>query len=290
MDDATNFGMYGRSPLVSSAEKGWPELRVERFQLDATELPAHFHPHHLIVLHQGDQPVYVQRQNGHQLEEARFRAGDMGLYPAGEYGPSSWNGPVDTIHLQIDVQLLEERAREGLNLTHFALEDRFQFDDGMITQLGLQLLMVAGSTHSVGRLYTESLINTLSYHLIEHHATYQRRIAQPAGVLPVAVIARIDTYIEAFSEAPITLEAMAGLANLSVFHFARCFRLTTGLSPYQYVLAWKIKRACAMLRADKMPITTIIDLLGFGSSSHFSTAFKRAVGQTPREFQRSHLR
>ena len=100
------------------------------------------------------------------------------------------------------------------------------------------------------------------------------------------MLSRIDAYLEACCEQTITLEALAGLANLSVFHFARRFKLTTGLSPYQYVISWKIKRARQLLRVGDKPIADISDELGFASPTHFSAAFKRAVGQSPREFQR----
>jgi AraC family transcriptional regulator len=99
-------------------------------------------------------------------------------------------------------------------------------------------------------------------------------------------LARIDSYLEASAEQPITLAALADLANLSVFHFARRFKLTTGRSPYQYVIDWKIRRARQLLRAGELPVAAISDALGFASPAHFSAAFKRAVGQSPREFQR----
>jgi AraC family transcriptional regulator len=279
--------LYDRPPLVSSAALAWPGLRVERYQLEAMELPAHFHEHHLLIVHQGNQAVGSRRRSGSREEEDLFHFGDAGLYPGGEYGPLAWNGPADVIHLHMDDQVLENRARQGMDLTHFALHDRFRFEDGMVTQLGRQLLAAAGSEHALGQLYIESLANTLSYHLIEHHATHERRIGGTGARLPAPVLARIDAYLEASAEQAITLEVLAGLANLSVFHFARRFKQTTGQSPYQYVLAWKIRRARQLLRAGELPVANISDALGFASPTHFSAAFKRAVGLSPREFQRS---
>lgn len=281
-----NAEIYGRPALVSSAVNAWPGLRVEHYQLEAMALPAHFHPHHLLILHQAEKPVHSRRQSGSREETALFGAGDAGLYPGGEYGLSSWDGPTDTIHLHLDVQWLETQARQSLDLTHFTLRDRFRFEDEMLTQLGRQLLAAAGGQHTLGQLYVESLANTLSYHLIEHHASFQRRITGTSTRLPTLVLARIDAYLEAFAHQAITLDALAGLANLSVFHFARRFKQTIGLSPYQYVLSWKIRRARQLLRTDDLPIAVISDLLGFASPAHFSAVFKRVVGQSPREFQR----
>jgi AraC family transcriptional regulator len=281
-----NSEMYGQPAVTSSAAQAWPGLRVERYQLEAMAMPAHFHEHHLLLLHQGSQAVRSRRRTGSQVEEAEFCSGDAGLYPGGEYGPLSWDGPSDIIHLHLDAPLLEARARQSLDLTHFALRDRFRFEDGLLSQLGRQLLVAAGPEHTLGQLYVESLATALTYHLIEHHATYERRISGTEGHLPAAVLARLDAYLEASCEQLITLEQLAGLANLSVFHFARRFKQTTGRAPYQYVLEWKIRRAQQLLRAGELPIAAVGDALGFASPTHFSAAFKRAVGQSPREFQR----
>ena len=285
MNDIPNDKMYGRPPLETSAMNAWQGVRVERYTLDAMELPAHVHDQHLLIIHQGAKPVLSRRQNGSHLETTLFGNGDVGLYPSGEYGVSSWDGPTDTIHLHLDAHLLETRARQSLDLTHFALRDQFQFEDGLLTQLGRQLLAAASSQHTLGQLYVESLTNMLGYHLIEHHASFERRISGTSIRLAESILARIDAYIDAFAQQTITLDALAGLANLSVFHFARRFKHTTGLSPYQYVLRWKIQHAQQLLRAGDLPMAAIGDLLGFASPAHFSAVFKRIVGKTPRAFQ-----
>ncbi len=276
--------LYAHPALVTSEAQAWSGLRVERYQLPAMELPAHYHQHHLLLLHQPTAPVTTRRQQGSRVEEAVFRTGDVGLYPGGEYGSVAWNGPTDTIHLYLDDQHLEKLARRGLDLTHFGLHDRFRFEDPLLDQLGRQLLGAVGTQHDLGLLYVESLTAALSYHLITHHATYERRVAT-APRLPAAVLARIDAYLEAYADGPITLESLADLANLSVFHFARRFKQTLGVPPYQYVLGWKIRRAQQLLRLGNAPVAAISDALGFATPAHFSAAFKRAVGQSPREYQ-----
>ncbi|MBC3784177.1 helix-turn-helix transcriptional regulator [Spirosoma utsteinense] len=249
-------------------------------------LPAHVHQKHLLLIHQGALPVVANRQTGHRREVDQFRRGDVGLYPSGEYGPFSWDGSVDLIHVHLDAQELETRARRDLDLTHFALRERFRSEDGLLAQLGQQLIGTLSQASSLGHLYVESLANTLSYHLIEHHATWKRRLAQnPGARLSGAVLARIDNYLEASAEQLVSVERLAGLANLSVFHFARLFKQTTGYSPYQYVLKWKIQRAQSLLRTEELPVVLVSDVLGFTSPAHFSATFKRIVGVSPRVFQ-----
>ncbi|UOQ52344.1 helix-turn-helix transcriptional regulator [Hymenobacter cellulosivorans] len=281
--------LYNHPALTSSAALPWPGVRVEHYQMEAMSLPAHAHEQHLLLVHQGQQPVVASRQTGRRVEADQFRAGDVGLYPGGEYGPFAWDGAVDIIQVHLDAQVLETRARRDLDLAHFALHERFRCEDGLLAQVAAQLLAATNRAHTLGQLYAESLATTLSYHLIEHHATFERRLAsaEAGGQLPAVVLARLDAYLEASAEQPITLEALAGLANLSVFHFSRRFKRTTGRSPYQYVLDWKIRRARTLLRAGELPVAAIGDALGFASPAHFAAAFKRAVGQSPRAYQQS---
>ncbi|GAB3494119.1 AraC family transcriptional regulator [Spirosoma knui] len=278
--------MYPRPALVTSEALAWRGVRVEHHQSAAMELPAHYHEQHLLLLYQADNPVFVRQQQGSQLQQGLFQAGSVGLYPGGDYGKVVWNGPTDTIHLFVDDQYLEHLARQHMDLTRFNLCYRFQFNDPFLSQLGRQLLNAVGTYHALGLLYVESLTSALCYHLIEHYAQYEQRI-QDGHRLSNTVLARIDTYLEGRADQSIRLETLAGLANLSVFHFARLFKRTTGVSPYQYVIRWKIQRACELLRTDQDSITSISDTLGIASPAHFSAAFKRTLGMNPREFQRA---
>lgn len=272
-------------PLISSAALAWQGVRVEQYQLGIGELPAHYHAHHLLILYQGPTPLVIRRHRATGFEETVHHLGDLGLYPGGEYGTVTWNAPSENIYLTVDDQYLARIAQQGLDLARFALRERLLFHDPLLNQLSRQLLAAVENQHALGLLYIESLINALCHQLIAYHATYERRIAAE-GRLTGPVLARIEAYLEAHTEAPVTLEILAGLANLSVFHFARLFKHTTGVSPYQYVLNWKIKRAQQLLRGGNAPVAAISDTLGFASPASFSTAFKRAVGRSPQEFQR----
>lgn len=136
--------------------------------------------------------------------------------------------------------------------------------------------------HALGQFYTELLATALCYHLIAHHTMFERRLAVDAGarLLP-AVLARLDTYLEAYAELAVTLEVLVGLANLSIFHFARRSKYTTSRSPYKYVPDWKIQWARVLLWAGELPVATIGAALVFFSPAHFAAASKRAVGQAP---------
>lgn len=272
--------------LVSSAALPWQGIRVEHVRLPSAVLPPGYFADHVLVLHQVAEPLVIRRRYGGRLSETVYLTDDLALYPGGEHDvETDWATPSQNIFLTLDHQYLAQLVGQDPELKGFALCQRFNFTDPLLGQLSQQLVQTAGSRHALGHLYVESLINTLFQQLIEHHATYQQhRNFQPQ--LSAAVLARIDAYLEAHAEAPVTLEILAGLANLSVFHFARLFKQATGLPPYRYVVQWKMQRAKYLLRLGGASVAAIGDALGFASLESFAAAFKRAVGCTPQQFQR----
>jgi AraC-like DNA-binding protein len=64
-------------------------------------------------------------------------------------------------------------------------------------------------------------------------------------------------------------------------HFAAQFRAATGLRPHEYLLRRRIERAQELLLGSGMPVVEVALSVGFQTQSHFTSAFKRIVGQPP---------
>jgi AraC family transcriptional regulator len=95
-------------------------------------------------------------------------------------------------------------------------------------------------------------------------------------------LARITEHIVKNLSAPLTIDRLAAVANMSPFHFARCFKQTTGFTPHQFVIRERIVRARAMLSSDSQSIGDVAMALGFASQSHFADVYRRVTGTTPR--------
>lgn len=78
-----------------------------------------------------------------------------------------------------------------------------------------------------------------------------------------------------------SLDELAGIANLSPYHFARVFRDTMGHSPHQYIKLQRVAIAKQMLKKSDEPIATIAYDCGFSSQSHMTDVFKKTLGVTP---------
>lgn len=86
---------------------------------------------------------------------------------------------------------------------------------------------------------------------------------------------------------PWKLDELAAIAGVSVAHFIEVFREAVGQSPHQYLLRRRMEIARQLLATTDRPITEISIDLGFSSSQHFATAFRKAHGTSPRSARKS---
>ncbi len=101
---------------------------------------------------------------------------------------------------------------------------------------------------------------------------------------PPSHASRISAIINAMLSAPenhYDIDSMAHQAALSPSHFISQFKRLTGLPPHQFLLKCRLDEAKRRLRDSKLSVTSIAQNLGFCTSQHFSTHFKRATSMTP---------
>jgi AraC-like DNA-binding protein len=93
-------------------------------------------------------------------------------------------------------------------------------------------------------------------------------------------------YIESNLGRKMMLSELAARVGLSAAWFCHAFRHSTGLSPHRYVVARRIERAKALLCGNDVDIAEVALAVGFNSQSHFSQAFRKAIGVTPLHYSR----
>jgi len=97
---------------------------------------------------------------------------------------------------------------------------------------------------------------------------------------------RAREFLHDHSTHNVSLEELAQIAEVSVYHLCRLFRRGTGLSPYQYHIQLRIARAKSQL-VQGIPLAKIARDAGFYDQSRFGRYFKRVVGVTPGNYGKS---
>lgn len=115
------------------------------------------------------------------------------------------------------------------------------------------------------------------------------RPAEPAhkvGGLAAWQLRKVYAYLEPRLAEKVTVPVLAALLSLSPNHFCTAFRQSTGEPPYRYLLLRRLNRAQALLWSDpEKSITEVALSVGFGSSAHFATSFRRELGLSPSEWR-----
>jgi AraC-like DNA-binding protein len=83
-----------------------------------------------------------------------------------------------------------------------------------------------------------------------------------------------------------TLQNLAARAGMSRSSFAEKFKATVGAAPMEYLTRWRMLLAGERLANSGDPIAAVALSLGYESESAFSTAFKRVMGCSPRQYGR----
>lgn len=96
-------------------------------------------------------------------------------------------------------------------------------------------------------------------------------------------ISEVCNFIETHFLQEITLDMLCKIAGFSKYYFIRSFTQVKGISPYSYISALRIKRAQELLQTN-MPLCEIALELGYSHQSHFTNAFKKTVGMTPKQY------
>lgn len=123
--------------------------------------------------------------------------------------------------------------------------------------------------------------------LFVHLVRLNRTCHQPAkGGLSAFDLKRVMAMIESSSDGRPTLADLAKEVGISRFHFSRAFKQSTGMTPHAFIARRRLEQSADMLRSTNLSATRIAMECGFSSSSHLTTAFRRAFGANPIEFRR----
>ncbi|TWI01008.1 AraC-like DNA-binding protein [Luteimonas cucumeris] len=94
-------------------------------------------------------------------------------------------------------------------------------------------------------------------------------------------------WLDSHCTTDVDLQQAAEIAGLSPFHFLRLFADVTGVTPHQYLVRARLRRAARMLAVDGRAITDVAFDAGFGDVSNFVRTFHRAAGASPRHFRQA---
>jgi AraC-like DNA-binding protein len=244
--------------------------------------------HLLAVYEQGirtDGETFVHGLPRSKLRDVRRK---LTFVPAGHVYHDEWQeSRVLTRVLYLYFDPAKMPAHHETNIVPDTLPARLFFEDATLSDTALKLRRLIERSGADSGPYLEAIGIVLAHELIRLNAGPPRTEVPMRGGLAAWQQRVITTYIEEHLAEQISLTTSAGLVSLSPYHFCRAFRQSLGTPPHRYHTSRRIERAKTLLAESASSVTEIGFAVGFRETSSFTTAFRKATGQTPTAYRRT---
>ena len=273
------------SPYLFRQAAEWAGIGVGRARVVPGRMPEQtLNVHHINVSIAGEVITQKISASG-RLISTRGSVGNICLTPAGQPLSALWQEPIDILTIRLLPEFVRETAVENYLGARFELVEIYKKRDPLLTHLGFALLDEAISDTPSGRLYADSLIQTLTLHVLKSFSTAKSLNGRLNGGLAGYKLRRVKEFIDGNLDRDLGLAELSAVAGLSQFHFARAFRKSTGLTPQHYLMEQRIERAKLLLTDDGLPIVEVSLRTGFKNQSHFTTLFRKFTNVTPKAWR-----
>jgi len=284
-------------PGLIGAEQQWrapshdtgAQIPVSRWTLEPSEPFQVSHPgadaHHCIAMNLRCTTLAFVHA-GRPLVDGRVTAGAVQVTAPGVPVRATFQAPADVLHLYATQAVLAECHADLFDRPHagdIVLDSPKLLQDPALERLGQALAMTQVQDAGASRIFVESVSLAIVSRLVARHFQAGATEAASGSLAPLPPwrLRRATDYIDAHLSEAIGLADIAQSTGLTRMHFAAQFRRATGLRPHEYLLRRRVEHAQSLLSASGQSILDVAMHCGFRSQSHFTTVFKRFVGETP---------
>lgn len=153
---------------------------------------------------------------------------------------------------------------------------------GLSTLFQSAYTAITDSYNRANILYLAQLCHHLLGTIFFHNRSYSPTLRAPASHNLQPTV----TFINEHCAELLTRDALARHAGLSVAHFSLLFQHQTGVSPTQYLIQQRMRRACRLMDTSSLTIREIASQVGYDDPYYFSRLFSKTIGHSPRDYRK----
>ena len=174
------------------------------------------------------------------------------------------------------------KAKESLEMAGLTMDSPIYHPGARDLSLELKNEMLYIAQHS----------DQSPFHLIGHlylmldylTRSSSKRLIQ-TGKIRDFYIKEAISFIEQNFQNDISVEDIAGFCNLNRSYFGKIFRDTLGKSPQEFLISYRMSKAAELLKLTELSVGDISSAVGYLNQLHFSRAFKKIYGTSPRQWR-----
>lgn len=298
----TQAGVYGQrlgrglhlkeAPVLITRSLRSAELAVTEVRNDAPaqefsgSLPAE--DAYLVSLKIRDYPDCECWENSRFVTKADVRAGATYLYDLKRDPRYVIDKPFHSLFFYLPRSALHDMARQpgAPRIRELSYEPGLGHDDAVIRHIGASLQQGLHRPDETNQLFVDHMMLGLTAHVAQTYGGLKPAAEPNRGGLAPWQAKRACERLDSDLSGKVALQQIATELGLSVSHFSRAFRVSTGLPPHQWLLRQRVKAAKQLMTVRDLPLSEIAMSAGFANQSHFTRVFSSMVGVSPGVWRR----
>lgn len=128
----------------------------------------------------------------------------------------------------------------------------------------------------------------LIYDMLSDSSATEYNISSHSTNLDDQRVRQAILYIRKHFMEPVTLDEIADSILVSKSECCRCFKRAIGMSPFEYLMKYRIEESTRRMRMNPHEsVSEIAGSVGFNNTSYYNKVFKKFMGRTPTEYRKS---
>ena len=285
---ANSFGL-NEAPTVAARSQRKSPIAVSRLSIGAAQIgmSPRIPPEDtfILALYLSDLPYHELWCGGRKAIAQGYAAGSMRIVNLKDEYSALIASPHESMVFYMPRQAFDEFTKEHdlMHLSNLACVPGVK--DPVVMQLASLLLPALAKPDQANRLFVDYVTLALCAHLTATYGAVPGKAASRRGLTPMQLHRAIDFMAHQIG-GDISLADVAMQCGLSRGYFAESFKATTGLSPHQWLLRFRIDKAKSLLVGSDAPIAEIATICGFADQSHLTRVFSGLTGDSPAAWRR----
>lgn len=245
---------------------------------------------YLVSLKLRDYPECEIWGQGRHIKKTDVHAGTTYLYDLKADPRYVIDKPFHSLHFYVPRSALDGLTDQSGTPRIDALDCRpVGHDDAIVRHIGASLREGLRRPAEANQLFIDHMMLALAAHVAQAYGGFRHKAEASRGALAPWQLARACGKLESDIGGKLPLQIIAAELGLSVSHFSRAFRASTGLPPYRWLLHHRVRIAKRLMSVRGLSLSEVAISAGFANQSHFTRVFSEIAGISPGAWRRDAL-
>ncbi|QSQ22816.1 helix-turn-helix transcriptional regulator [Pyxidicoccus parkwayensis] len=245
----------------------------------------------LVQLRLRDCPRCEYFSEGRHLEGVDRRAGVIQIHDLRRDPRVNLKDPFHIIHLHLPLKVLNGVAEEvgASPVDDLLVHPGKCLRDPTLEHLLQAIRPLLARPEEASAVFVDHVACAISAYVAQTYGGVRTVRRPPRGGLAPWQERLSKELLDADLSGNMPLRFLALQCGLSVRHFTRAFRQSTGVPPHRYLLKRRVERATQLLKDPALSLSDIALACGFADQSHFTRVFSASMSMSPGAWRRTHV-